>query len=60
MQSMSENDFECFANTGVNTPVTMFPDLTETESQSDVRWMALCSLELGQEIVAGALLPLVR
>jgi hypothetical protein len=23
MQSMSENDFECFANTGVNTPVTM-------------------------------------
>src|SRR5580700_7139143 len=25
MQSMSENDFECFANTGVNTPETMFP-----------------------------------
>jgi len=24
---MSENDFECFANTGVNTPVTMFPNL---------------------------------
>jgi hypothetical protein len=23
---MSENDFECFASTGVNTPVTMFPD----------------------------------
>ena len=26
MQSMSENDFECFASTGVNTPVAMFPD----------------------------------
>ncbi len=26
MQSMSENDFECFASTGVNTPGTMFPD----------------------------------
>src|SRR6267154_2661991 len=25
MQSMSENDFECFANTGVNTPGTMLP-----------------------------------
>src|SRR5258708_40089786 len=24
MQSTSENDFECFANTGVNTPETMF------------------------------------
>lgn len=24
-QSMSENDFECFASTGVNTPETMFP-----------------------------------
>src|SRR5713226_4477189 len=23
MQSMSENDFECFASTGVNTPATM-------------------------------------
>jgi len=23
MQSMSENDFECFASTGVNTPRTM-------------------------------------
>ena len=26
MQSMSENDFQCFASTGVNTPVTMLPD----------------------------------
>src|SRR5216684_2042955 len=26
MQSMSEKDFECFASTGVNAPVTMFPD----------------------------------
>src|SRR5229473_7690453 len=26
MQSMSENDFECFASTGVNTPVTLFPN----------------------------------
>jgi len=25
MQSMSEIDFECFANTGVNTPETMSP-----------------------------------
>ena len=25
MQSMSENDFYCFASTGVNTPETMFP-----------------------------------
>ena len=24
MQSMSENDFECLASTGVNTPGTMF------------------------------------
>src|SRR5712692_10437686 len=26
MQSMSEKDFECFASTGVNTFVTMFPN----------------------------------
>src|SRR5271157_1052177 len=26
MQSISENDLECFASTGVNAPVTMFPD----------------------------------
>jgi len=26
MQSMSEDDFECFANTGVYTPRTMFPN----------------------------------
>jgi len=26
MQSISENDFECFARTGVNTSGTMFPD----------------------------------
>ena len=25
MQSISENDFECFASTGVNAPGTMFP-----------------------------------
>jgi hypothetical protein len=25
MQSMSENDFECFASTGVKTPVTKLP-----------------------------------
>ncbi len=25
-QSMSENDFECFASTGVNTPGTMSPN----------------------------------
>src|SRR5258708_32240413 len=27
MQSTSENDFECLASTGVNTPGTMFPKL---------------------------------
>jgi hypothetical protein len=27
MQSMSENDFECFASTGVNTPETISPIL---------------------------------
>jgi hypothetical protein len=26
MQSMSENDFECFASTGLNTPGTMLPN----------------------------------
>jgi hypothetical protein len=26
-QSMSENDFECFASTGENTPEIMFPNL---------------------------------
>jgi hypothetical protein len=26
MQWVNENDFECFANTGVNTPETMFPN----------------------------------
>jgi hypothetical protein len=26
MQSMSENDFECLASTGVNTPGAMFPN----------------------------------
>src|SRR5713101_3007670 len=26
MQSMSENDFECFASTGVNAPETMSPN----------------------------------
>jgi hypothetical protein len=26
MQSISENDFECFAGTGVHAPRTMFPD----------------------------------
>jgi len=25
MQSISENDFECLASTGVNAPETMFP-----------------------------------
>src|SRR4030095_8290440 len=25
-QSINENDFECFASTGVNTPGTMFPN----------------------------------
>jgi hypothetical protein len=28
MHSISENDFECFASTGVNTPETMFPNRT--------------------------------
>ena len=29
MQSMSENDFECFASTGVKPPDTMFPNAVE-------------------------------
>src|SRR5258708_39635555 len=32
MQSMSENDFECLARTGVNTPETMFPYSEPTAS----------------------------
>jgi len=34
VQSTSENDFECFASTGVNTPVTMFPDFEPHEFPS--------------------------
>jgi len=33
MQSMSENDFECFASTGVKTPETMFPNSEYPEAQ---------------------------
>src|SRR5229473_3039048 len=33
MQSMSENDLECFASTGVNTPVTMLPNSGRREVQ---------------------------
>src|SRR5271157_3770844 len=33
MQSMSENDFECFASTGVNAPGTMSPNLVRGEGQ---------------------------
>ena len=33
MQSMSENDFECFASTGVNTPVAMSPNFGCREVQ---------------------------
>src|SRR6266851_3881798 len=32
-QSMSENDFECFASTGVNTPATMSPNSECREGQ---------------------------
>src|SRR6266567_6763574 len=31
MQSMSENDFECFASTGVNTQGTVFPKFRRRE-----------------------------
>jgi hypothetical protein len=31
-QSISENDFECFASTGVNTRKTMFPNLCDVET----------------------------
>src|SRR6266852_4178363 len=37
MQSMSENDFECFASTGVKTPVlfkTIFPEPSRNGSLS--------------------------
>jgi len=30
---MSENDFECFASTGVNAPGTMSPNLVRGEGQ---------------------------
>src|SRR6266478_3291452 len=33
MQSMSENDFECFARTGVNTPGTMLPNWVGQQSR---------------------------
>ena len=33
MQSMSENDFECLARTGVNAPETMFPNPRSREIQ---------------------------
>src|SRR5712692_10052964 len=33
MQSMSENDCECLASTGVNTPVTMLPNSGRREVQ---------------------------
>src|SRR5258708_35387083 len=40
-QSTSENDFECLARTGVNTPGTMFPCqarvLVETWQRSELR-----------------------
>src|SRR5580704_13119783 len=53
MQSMSENDFECFASTGVKTPETMFPNRTRVNldiPQADPsfipppRWAAFCTL----------------
>jgi hypothetical protein len=34
MQSMSENDFECFASTGVNTLRTTFPNSGHFEDTS--------------------------
>jgi hypothetical protein len=38
MQSTSENDFECFASTGVNTPWTYFQTWTSTQrSASNMR-----------------------
>jgi hypothetical protein len=32
IQSINENDFECFASTGVNAPGTMFPDRNQMPS----------------------------
>ena len=43
MQSMSENDFECFASTGVNALGTMFPDSTAKKfaaAASLVNWLS--------------------
>src|SRR5882762_9735684 len=37
MQSMSENDFECFASTGVNGPETMFQIGRPTDLSSQIR-----------------------
>ena len=44
---MSENDFECFASTGVNTPGTMFPnstnfDFPEALEAADLSGLTLC------------------
>ena len=34
MQSISENDFECLASTGVNTHGTMFPNHASAKTQT--------------------------
>jgi len=37
-KSMRENDFECFASTGGNTPGTMFPNSTNFDfPEADLR-----------------------
>jgi hypothetical protein len=40
-QSMSENDFECLASTGVNTPETMFQIVNATRFKGPTfsKWM---------------------
>src|SRR6266567_6319361 len=47
MQSMSENDFECLASTGVNTPGTTLPDSDPLSSRFPSRLIARLDRHLG-------------
>ena len=60
MQSMSENDFECFASTGVKTPETMFPNRTRVNldiPQADPSCIPPAALggvlHLGETVISG-------
>src|SRR6266851_3279004 len=55
MQSTSENDFECFASTGVNTPVTMSPNFGLSGAGQTVKAL-LVNLSKQQDRKNGTLL----